>query len=149
MSWGFCIWGPLKWSEVKWNEVTQSCPTLCDPMDYSLPGSSIRGIFQARVLEWGAIASQDHSNLCLFFFLLALWKNLRLTISYNLHISQGKKWLYMPEGWGSFLLRNLDFYPLWFSSCLSLNKWPCLTKNFWLFLKEVLVNHKLYHPTQN
>ena len=34
----------------------QSCPTLCDPMDRSLPGSSIHGIFQARVLEWGAIA---------------------------------------------------------------------------------------------
>ena len=34
----------------------QSCPTLCDPMDCRLPGSSIRGIFQARVLEWGAIA---------------------------------------------------------------------------------------------
>ena len=34
----------------------QSCPTLCDPMDGSLPGSSVRGIFQARVLEWGAIA---------------------------------------------------------------------------------------------
>ena len=37
-------------------EVTQSCPTLSDPMDCSLPGSSIHGIFQARVLEWGAIA---------------------------------------------------------------------------------------------
>ena len=37
------------------NEVTQLCPTLSDPMDYSLPGSSIHGIFQARVLEWGAI----------------------------------------------------------------------------------------------
>ena len=37
-------------------EVTQSCPTLCDPMDCSLPGSSIHGIFQARVLEWGAIS---------------------------------------------------------------------------------------------
>ena len=34
----------------------QSCPTLCDPMDCSLPGSSTHGIFQARVLEWGAIA---------------------------------------------------------------------------------------------
>ena len=34
----------------------QSCPTLCDPMDYSQPGSSAHGIFQARVLEWGAIA---------------------------------------------------------------------------------------------
>ena len=37
-------------------EVAQSCQTLSDPMDYSLPGSSIHGIFQARVLEWGAIA---------------------------------------------------------------------------------------------
>ena len=37
-------------------EVAQSCPTLSDPIDCSLPGSSIHGIFQARVLEWGAIA---------------------------------------------------------------------------------------------
>ena len=36
--------------------VAQSCPTLSDPMDWSLPGSSARGIFQARVLEWVAIA---------------------------------------------------------------------------------------------
>ena len=35
------------------SEVTQSCPTLSDPMDHSLPGSSVHGIFQARV-EWGA-----------------------------------------------------------------------------------------------
>ena len=38
------------------SEVTQSHPTLSDRMDYSLPGSSVHGIFQARVLEWGAIA---------------------------------------------------------------------------------------------
>ena len=38
------------------SEVTQSCPTLSDPMDYSPPGSSVHGSFQARVLEWGAIA---------------------------------------------------------------------------------------------
>ena len=37
------------------SEVTQSCPTLSDPMDCSLPGFSIHGIFQARVLEWGAM----------------------------------------------------------------------------------------------
>ena len=37
-------------------EVSQLCPTLSDPMDYGLPGSSVHGIFQARVLEWGAIA---------------------------------------------------------------------------------------------
>ena len=38
------------------SEVAQTCPTLSDPMDCSLPGSSIHGIFQARVLEWVAIA---------------------------------------------------------------------------------------------
>ena len=38
------------------SEVAQSCPTLCDHMDCSLPGSSVHGIFQARVLEWGAIS---------------------------------------------------------------------------------------------
>ena len=37
-------------------EVTESCPTLSDPMDCSPPGSSVRGIFQTIVLEWGAIA---------------------------------------------------------------------------------------------
>ena len=38
------------------SEVAQSCPTLSDPMDCSPPGSSVHGVFQARVLEWGAIA---------------------------------------------------------------------------------------------
>ena len=38
------------------SEVTQSCPTLCDPMDSTQPGSSIHGIFQARILEWVAIS---------------------------------------------------------------------------------------------
>ena len=40
----------------------QSCPTLCDPIGGSPPGSSIHGIFQARVLEWGAIAFSKHSS---------------------------------------------------------------------------------------
>ena len=44
------------------SEVIESCPTLSDPMDCSLPGSSIRGIFQARVLEWGAVAYWGTKN---------------------------------------------------------------------------------------
>ena len=40
----------------------QSCPTLCDPIDSSLPGSSVHGIFQAKVLEWGAIAFSDNDD---------------------------------------------------------------------------------------
>ena len=43
--------------------VAQSCPTLCDPMDFSLPGSSVCGILQARILEWIAIP----------FFIPNLW----------------------------------------------------------------------------
>ena len=42
------------------SEVAQSCPTLSDPMDCSLLGSSVHGIFQARVLEWGAIAFSEN-----------------------------------------------------------------------------------------
>ena len=44
-------------SEVTVSEVAQSCPTLCDPMDCGLSGSSVHVIFQARVLEWIAISS--------------------------------------------------------------------------------------------
>ena len=51
------------------SEIAQSCPTLSDPMDCSLPGSSVHGIFQARVLEWGAIAfsiqmANSHIKIC-------------------------------------------------------------------------------------
>ena len=50
------------------SEVTQSCPTLSDPMVCSLPGSPIHGIFQARILEWGAIAfsSKDYWVIPIF-----------------------------------------------------------------------------------
>ena len=44
------------------SEVTQLCQTLCDPMDCSLPGSSLHGIFQARALEWGAISFSRGSS---------------------------------------------------------------------------------------
>jgi len=44
------------------SEVAQLCLTLRDPMDYSLPGSSVHGIFQARVLDWVAIAFSDLKN---------------------------------------------------------------------------------------
>ena len=42
--------------------VAQSCPTLCDPLDCSLPGSSVHGIFQGRILEWVAISSSRGSS---------------------------------------------------------------------------------------
>ena len=52
------------------SEAAQSCPTLSDPMDCSLPGSSVHGIFQARVLEWGAIAFSESCSRSLLSVLL-------------------------------------------------------------------------------
>ena len=63
------------------SEVTQSCPTLRDPTDCSLPGSSVRGIFQARVLEWGAIAFSNEEKYG--DFLKKKKKDLRLEIPYG------------------------------------------------------------------
>ena len=54
----------LQWMKVKSeSEVAQSCPTLGDPMDCSLPGSSVHGIFQARVLEWDATALSKNTGV--------------------------------------------------------------------------------------
>ena len=58
------------------SEVTQSCPTLRDPMDCSLPGSSTHGIFQAKVLEWGAITFSNvykYMYMCIFGRTCGLW----------------------------------------------------------------------------
>ena len=59
------------------SEVTQSCQTLCDPVDCSLPGSSVHGILQARVLEWVAIA------------LLGVWKPTALPLELELGAQYG------------------------------------------------------------
>ena len=60
------------------SEVAQLCPTLSDPMDCSLPGSSVHGIFQARVLEWGAIAFSEK-------WLLAAWLMLAFLGGHSRH----------------------------------------------------------------
>ena len=69
------------------SEVTQLCPTLHDPMDCSLPGYSFHGIFQARVLEWGAIVV---SNFQLGTNISAA----QLLLSYSVTIG---KYSYPPE----------------------------------------------------
>ena len=48
--------------KVCWAKLSQSCPTLCDPMDSSPPGSTVRGILQARTLEWVAMPSSRGSS---------------------------------------------------------------------------------------
>jgi len=63
-------------------EVAQSCLTLCDPMDCSLPGSSVHGIFQARVLEWVVIAFSKKLYMCvciyihIYIYIYIKYKNL-------------------------------------------------------------------------
>ena len=69
LAWGHTFWlillsyvgvGPV--SDSSDSEVTQSRPTLCDPMDCSLSGSSVHGIFQARILEWVAVSFSRGSS---------------------------------------------------------------------------------------
>jgi len=84
------------------SEVTQSCPTLSDPMDCSLPGSSIYGIFQARVLEWVAIAFSFH----VLAIINKAAMNFRIHVSFSVLFSSG----YMPSSgifvlYGSLILR--------------------------------------------
>ena len=55
------------------SEVAQSCPTLSDPVDCSLPGSSAHRIFQARVLEWGAITFSETMLVSLKDFFLCVF----------------------------------------------------------------------------
>ena len=88
---------------LKVSEVAQSCPTLCDPMDCSLPDSSIHGIFQARILEWFAISfsrrpsqPRDRTQVsrivgrCFTIWATSkvrLWKGLRLQTIWGLTVT--------------------------------------------------------------
>ena len=73
------------------SEVAQSCPTLRDLMDCSLPGSSVHGIFQARVLEWVAIAFSVKINLT------ALKASFNSMIQISTNVSCEKNVLLIPE----------------------------------------------------
>ena len=77
-------------------EVTQSCPTLSDPMDCSPPGSSAHGIFQARVLEWGAIAfSEFNYKQCLILMGVIRGGNFRFPSLKILFIYIGGMFIYI------------------------------------------------------
>ena len=95
-------------------EVSQSCPTLRDPMLCSPPGSSVHGIFQARELEWGAIAfsvkeyySTIKKNEIMSF--AATWRKLEIVILNE--VSQTEKCKYCMTSLISRLKRN-DIYEL-------------------------------------
>ena len=68
------------------SEVAQSCPTLSDPKDYSLPGSSVHGIFQARVLEWAAIAFSNTQHCDAIIFQLKKFLKSLIKLHYHLGV---------------------------------------------------------------
>ena len=90
-----CSCPPFYQSESE-SEVTQSCPTLCDPMDCSLPGSSIHGIFQAIVLEWidisfsrGSSQPRDWTRVsCTVDRCFTVWATREVPVLSNLHTNQ-------------------------------------------------------------
>ena len=100
------------------SEVTQSSPTLRDPMDCSLPGSSVHGIFQARVLEWGAIAfsvitvetisKQKTNSLICYDQLLMLSSDCCFTIHTIQAISISSHFPYFPLG--TFVFTKPEFH---------------------------------------
>ena len=75
------------------SDVAQSCPTLSDPMDCSLPGSSVHGIFQAGILEWGAIALQHGIFPVILnkFHLFVLGIQIRITSLAQMQIQSHKR----------------------------------------------------------
>ena len=103
------------------SEVAQSSPSLSDPLDCSLPGSSVHGTFQARVLEWGAIAFSGSVPLVSLIFLKrSLVFPILLFSSISLHWSLRKSFLSLLASlWNSaFKWVCLSFSPLLFASLL-------------------------------
>ena len=104
---------------MKWvSEVTQSCPALCDPMDCSLQGSSVHGIFQARVPEWGAISfsrgssrPRDRTQVSRIAGRhFTIWATREVPRIWNMHVQICRfvltsKWI----GFKMFYLRNIIF----------------------------------------
>ena len=83
------------------SEVVQSSPTLRDPMDCSLPGSSVHGIFQARVLEWGAIAF-SLTNLD------SVLKSRDITMPTNVCIVKAMVFLIVMYGYESWTVKKAE-----------------------------------------
>ena len=102
----------------------QSCPTLSDPMTCSLPGSSVHGIFQARVLEWVAIAFSMHNPAqpllpSPHFDFSAIQKPHKLISHFSLHPTSGP---YSSSSASILLLTHSSYLPLLWRSCPHL---PC------------------------
>ena len=140
-------------AKVKESEVTQSCPTLCDPMDCSLPPSSVYGTFQGRTLEWVAISfsrgssqPRDQTRVSHFagrFF--TIWAtrgalsvfNLKLFLFINLTLNSV---LYVNYLCYIFLLLGLDFQEVVMA--------PCQVRNASLYLLSKCKDLEFLHSSE-
>ena len=130
-------------NEVKWSEVAQSCPTLCDPMDYSLTGSSVHGILQARILEWVATSFSRGSSLPKYQTWVShiggrhfnLWATQR---KYPMNISHENSMNQYTEPW----LRTLEYCTI----CIILQGTPesCIVAMLVSWLSLLLGHHHLF-----
>ena len=94
------------------SEVAQSCLTLRDPMDCSIPGSSIHGIFQARVLEWGAIAFSGIVFYCI---------NINIILNLLTHSMFKGTWIYSimrPLQTNLLLIMPFSQFIAYFEECI-------------------------------
>ena len=97
------------------SEVAQLCPTPSDPMDCSLPSSSVHGIFQARVLEWGAIAFSMSKTMCpnrtldIFLPKCALPTTLAILISdkFTISVVQAKALSHLESSLSQFNIQSI------------------------------------------
>ena len=105
------------------SEVAQSCPTLGDPMDCSLPGSSVHGIFQARVLEWGDYSHEIKRHLHLgrkvMTNLDSLLKSRDITLPIKVHIVKAMVFPVVMYGYESWTIKKvecqrIDAFELWY-----------------------------------
>ena len=116
-----------QWMKVKSeSEDIQSCPSLSDPMDCSLPGFSVHGIFQARVLEWGAIAFSDIRHY-LASYQSNHWKTSSATIMSFKKCSMIYCWNHQLPGAGSCMVSNRG----WSLSALKFSNILCVPMNSW------------------
>ena len=110
-------------------EVHQSCRTLSDPMDCSPPGSSVHGIFQARVLEWGAIAFSKMFTMCQTLLPGTLQKISHLIfLTYFIFYTVLKVTLHL------WLLQNIGYIPCVLQYILKSILYPVVTDNHWFEL---------------
>ena len=135
------------------SEVTQSCPTLCNPMDCSLPGSSVHGIFQARVLEWVAISFSrvsgynsiiNQKRSIVIFKQFGRLKNFKIFSSWQVrNLLVGDKRGGRIASYKNIIIMVNVFLQFITEKCMSINNISTLVDkgNIWLMLWIYILSH--------